>query len=57
MDWSAVAQLAVYVELFGNQLRQHLLVPAPVCLCDLRAQFALTPFQAAHFKLTDDAKK
>jgi hypothetical protein len=30
MDRSAVAQLAA--QLFGNQLRQHLLVPAPVYL-------------------------
>jgi hypothetical protein len=32
MDRSAVAQPAVHVQLFGNQLRHHLLVPAPVYL-------------------------
>ena len=31
MDRSAVAQLAAS-QLFGDQLRQHLLVPAPVYL-------------------------
>ena len=42
----AVAQLAVDVQLFRDELRQHLLVPTPVGLGDLRTQFALTTLQA-----------
>jgi hypothetical protein len=45
-----VAELAVDVELLGDELVEHLLVAAAVGFGDLRAEFALAAFEAAMFE-------
>jgi len=49
-DGSVLTQLAIDLEFFGGELRQHLVVAASVGLCDECAELSLAAFELAMFE-------